>query len=45
MKMANMDAVMDFIFTQPKHADGVSIDALKPSIFHRQISFHQCEVF
>ena len=23
MKMANMDAVLDFIFTNPRHSDGV----------------------
>ena len=25
MKMANMDAVLDFMFTNPKYADGVSL--------------------
>ena len=23
MKMANMDAVLDFMFTNPRHSDGV----------------------
>ena len=26
MKMANMDAVLDFMFTNPRHSDGVRID-------------------
>ena len=25
MKMANMDAVLDFMFTNPRHSDGVCV--------------------
>lgn len=29
MKMANLDAVFDFMFTDPKNADGVNTAILK----------------
>ena len=28
MKMANIDAVLDFMFTNPRHSDGVCITLL-----------------